>query len=262
MHLFKSYYSEGSEHISTLRFQLNGSLKMIYLIHGENIIQARNIFQNIKKKYQGNFIEKEVNHDFRLTDFISLCRTKPLFLESGQLIILNAEDTKPVLVDEFYEFIRGRLDESDILLYFNKKLSSSSKMLKALSSRSDTKVFLVKQSKESQVFKLLDLITLRLKREALLELNRLLTSGSEPLFVLSMIAYQLRNLSLVKFKAESKNSLHPFVLKKVSRGVSNFSGEELIFSYNKVLEAEVLIKSGGDSSNFILENLVINLCNP
>ena len=100
------------------------------------------------------------------------------------------------------------------------------------------------------IFKTIDELGLRNKKQALDLLHQHLRKGESPLYLLSMLVFQFRNIYLLKKlqlarKPLPKNlSLHPFVQRKALAQSRNFSLEELQNIYQRLFEIDLAIKTG------------------
>ena len=92
------------------------------------------------------------------------------------------------------------------------------------------------------IFKTIDALALRDKKQALGLLHKHLEKGDAPLYLLAMINFQLRNLLIVKSGA--RLSAHPYVVKKTIQQAGNFSLGELKKIYQKIFQADLDIKTG------------------
>lgn len=106
---------------------------------------------------------------------------------------------------------------------------------------------------EAEIFKTIEAIAARDKKRALDSIYRHLEKGDTPLYLISMINFQLRNLLMVKDLLEQgKNyrdlagsaKLHPYVIQKTCVAAKRFTFSELKKIYQKLFEADVKIKRG------------------
>ncbi len=106
---------------------------------------------------------------------------------------------------------------------------------------------------ESDIFKTIEAISRRDKAQAVKLVYSHLDKGDPPLYLLSMISYQFRNLIILKElidqrvppeKISQQSKLHPFVVKKSLSLLSNFSFEELKKIYHKIFQIDTKIKIG------------------
>ncbi len=119
--------------------------------------------------------------------------------------------------------------------------------------------FLVKPKIETDIFKTIDAIASKNKKLALELINKHLEKGDSPLYLLTMITFQFRNLLLVKsFIPENsfdmdyastrtltdKLKLHPYVVKKSVFQARKFTFLELKKIYRKIFQVDLDIKTG------------------
>ncbi len=106
---------------------------------------------------------------------------------------------------------------------------------------------------ETNIFRTIDAIVEKKRENALLLLYDHLQKGDNPLYILSMITYQFRNLISISDLIErqysydvvkSKSGLHPFVFGKTYKQVKFFSFEELKKKYNNLFEMDLKAKTG------------------
>jgi len=112
---------------------------------------------------------------------------------------------------------------------------------------------LVKPNIESDIFKTIDALASKDKKKALALVREHLENGDHPLYLLSMITYQFRNLLIIKELQELKTSyalivkksgLHPFVVQKTSYLCNRFSMPQLKKIYQKIFQVDSSIKTG------------------
>lgn len=102
---------------------------------------------------------------------------------------------------------------------------------------------LVKPNVENDIFKTIDALASKNKKLALSLLHKHLDNGEAPLYLLSMIAYQFRNLLIIK-ESPRNTGLHPFVVQKSSYLCRQFTMEELKKIYQKIFQIDCDIKTG------------------
>jgi len=112
---------------------------------------------------------------------------------------------------------------------------------------------LVKPKIETDIFKTIDAIAKKDKKKAFLLLHKHLAKGESPLYLLSMIAFQFRNLLVVKDLMEKQKpyysilkelKIHPFLLRKSYQQAGSFSYTELKKIYQKIFQVDLDIKTG------------------
>jgi DNA polymerase-3 subunit delta len=112
---------------------------------------------------------------------------------------------------------------------------------------------LVKPKIEPEIFKTIDAIASKNKKQALELIHKHLEKGDSPLYLLSMINFQFRNLLIIKDLIEKNQpyysilktaKLHPFVVKKSYQQANKFTLQELKKIYQKIFQVDISIKTG------------------
>jgi len=150
-----------------------------------------------------------------------------------------------------------------------KKLASYKKKQKV---KEEDVELLVRPKIEADIFKTINAISSRNKKQALILIHKHLEKGDSPLYLLSMINFQFRNLLLVK-SCESKGELyindmrilskklklHPYVVRKSMPLIKNFSLEELKKIYQKIFQVDLNIKTGKIDPQTALDLLITEI---
>jgi DNA polymerase-3 subunit delta len=127
---------------------------------------------------------------------------------------------------------------------------------------------LVKPKIETDIFKTIDSIAAKNKRQALILLHRHLEKGDSPIYLLSMINFQFRNLLIIRDLIEKnqpyysilkKSKLNPFVVKKSYQQANRFTLQELKKIYHKIFEVDRDIKTGRLSPETALDLLITEI---
>ena len=127
---------------------------------------------------------------------------------------------------------------------------------------------LVSAKIETDIFKTVDALAARDKKFALKLIHQHLKKGSHPLYLLSMINFQFRNLLIVKSYESSANSrripneklkMHPYLVKKTRQQVKKFTLEELKKIYQKIFQVDLAIKTGKIEPKTALDLLIAEI---
>lgn len=127
---------------------------------------------------------------------------------------------------------------------------------------------LVRSRIETDIFKTIDAIASKNKKEALDLLHKHLEKGDSPLYLLSMINFQFRNLLAVKDLMEKRNpyniilkksKLHPFVVKKSYFQSQKFDLLDLKKIYQMIFQADLDIKTGRTEPKTALDLLITRI---
>jgi DNA polymerase-3 subunit delta len=128
---------------------------------------------------------------------------------------------------------------------------------------------LVKPKIEIEIFKtIIDAVAARNKKEAFYRIRKYLEKGESPLYLLSMINFQFRNILTVKDFIEKnkpyqvilkQTKLHPFVVKKSYFQAQKFTIQELKKIYQKIFQVDLDIKTGKIEPETALDLLVAEI---
>jgi len=132
---------------------------------------------------------------------------------------------------------------------------------------------LVKPKIEPEIFKTIDAIAFNNnqwsgKKQALKLLHDHLEKGDHPLYLLSMINFQFRNLLIIKdlmeknvpyYSIPKMTKMHPFVVKKTYEQARKFTFQELKKIYQKIFQVDLSIKTGKINPTAALDFLIVSL---
>jgi len=106
---------------------------------------------------------------------------------------------------------------------------------------------------DNDIFETIDSLAEQKKDLALSLLHKHLEKGDSPLYLLSMISFQFRNLLAVRdltekktpyYEIAKKSGLHPFVVKKTYWQAQKFSLSQLKKIYQSIFQIDLAIKTG------------------
>jgi DNA polymerase III subunit delta len=124
---------------------------------------------------------------------------------------------------------------------------------------------MVKSKIDLNIFKTLDALAQKDKKTALKLLHEHLNQGENEIFLFSRFVYQLRVLLKLKdlmdkgvpyYNLAKQSGLHPFVVKKSSEQLRNFTLEQLKEIYRYLLKIDLAIKTGRLDGQTALDLLV------
>lgn len=120
-----------------------------------------------------------------------------------------------------------------------------------------------------KIFDLVDAIGNQNKKRAYELLDSLLKNGEDGFYILSMMVFQIRNLSLVldcrnrgifnQQEIAQKTALHPFVVQKSLGQLSLFNADKLKKIYQRAFSLDINSKSGKININEALEDFIIKI---
>jgi len=121
----------------------------------------------------------------------------------------------------------------------------------------------------NSIFELMDALSEKKTKRALDILNKSLDSGENEIYLLTMLARQVRNLLIIKDLSEhrlsegeivGKTHLHPFVVKKSLQQSRNFTANELLALHGKLIELDLAFKSTSMDPKLLLQRFVAEMC--
>ena len=127
---------------------------------------------------------------------------------------------------------------------------------------------LVRPKIEPDIFQTINFLASKNKKQALSLLKKHLEKGDNPLYLLSMISFQFRNLLMIRelidknrpyFLISKETKLHPYVVKKSHAQAQRFSLSELKKIYQKIFEVDLNIKTGKLEPETALELLITQI---
>ena len=260
--------------------------KTISIFREKKFFVLKNVFSN--QKFKQEFLEQK--KQFKESENIILFYEKGKVLANDALFrflkqqaqcqkfdFLTKQELKKWAEKEIQEY-HAKINYSamDCLInYMGKDLARFSNEIKKLASYKRTKEIeikdielLVKPNIDTDIFKTIDALASRNKKQALYLLRRHLELGDSPLYLLSMINFQFRNILTVKSLQEKNNSyqdivkktkFHPFVVRKSSFAANKFKLEELKKIYQQIFEADVNIKTGRVNPAAALDLLIAGI---
>jgi len=124
------------------------------------------------------------------------------------------------------------------------------------------------QQFENDIFKTIDAIARNDKKKALELIRKHIKDGAEPIYLLSMITFQFRNILIARdlydrgenaFAMQNILKIHPFVAKKSFQLASKFSLADLKKIYSKIFRIDFSIKTGKIEPISALDLLIIDI---
>lgn len=127
---------------------------------------------------------------------------------------------------------------------------------------------LVRPKIETDIFKTIDAIALKNKKQALSLIHKHLEKGDSPLYLLRMINFQFRNLLVIRDLIEKRKplysfsrltNLHPYTIRKSYSQAQKFTIQELKKIYQKIFQVDLAIKTGKIEPETALDMLIAEI---
>lgn len=215
---------------------------MIYIVHGEDLASSRRFILNLQE--QNNI---EVRSELKL-DEVSPEDLKHRFesidmFGGKQMLVLDVSKMGRTNVDSYVEVLENVPSDYLFVVLLNKNLTKTNAFIKN-TSKIGARVMHFKQLVETNIFKFADLVFEGNRKGTYKELKKLTLGGEEPIYVFTMLLYNLRNLAFCKFNSPQFNKLSPFVKSKVSKQSQKFSTSQIRRLYEEFYELDLGSKVG------------------
>jgi DNA polymerase III delta subunit len=230
---------------------------MLYLLHGENVGASRQALVDLKKNYAADSISVFDTKKFDEDEFARVCET-PSLLSDRRLIVVEGKLPQSAISNQQLTISNA----TDVVFWLGEEVKPSNKLFKLVKSAGG-QIRHFRPTIPKHVFGFLDALGYKNKQKSFLELHRLLDQGESSIYLLTMIAWQMRNLLRVKLYngGGPKPKAAPFVLRKAKSQVKNFEEEELVEVFHKLLEAEIALKTTPQEPKLVLDMLVKTIVN-
>ncbi|MDO8559263.1 MAG: DNA polymerase III subunit delta [bacterium] len=116
---------------------------------------------------------------------------------------------------------------------------------------------LVRPQIGTDIFKTIEALASRNKKEAISLIHDHLEKGDNPLYLLSMISFQFRNLLIMK--KTGRLAGHPYFVRKTRALADSFTLGEMEKIYRKIFEADLKIKTGQIDQQLALDLLITEI---
>ena len=118
------------------------------------------------------------------------------------------------------------------------------------------------------IFELTDAISEKKSKRAIEILSRSLSAGENEIYLISMLARQIRNLIIVKDLSDHrlsegeivrKTKMHPYVVKKTLSQSRNFTQNQLLTLHGSLIELDLSLKSTSVDPKLLLQKFIAEM---
>jgi len=207
---------------------------VLLLVEQAKILKADKLLKFLEKK--GKIQEFELLTGAKLKNWV-----KKEIEEKGGTI-------NEAALEKLIEYVSSDLwrMENEVLKLVNYSKSISEKSIDLL----------VHPSHETNIFDTVDAIAAKNKRKAMDLIKSHIEKGESAIYILAMIASQIRNIISVKGGGPGQLGMHPFVFRKTSYQANNFNLEELKSIYARITQLDSEIKVGKIDQSIALDVLI------
>ena len=263
------------------------SFQVISMFKEKKLTVLTNVFyaQDFKERFLKNF-EKFINSGDIILFYQEekIVRNNSLFVflskhaKCQEFKLLDSQKLKKWIEKEFsiYQSEIDRKAIQSLIDFVGNDLWRLSNEIKKLASyKKGNKIemgdveLLVKPKIETDIFKTIEAMAVKNKKQALSLLHKHLEKGDNPLYLLSMINFQFRNLLIIKELIQKnlpynllvkESKLHPFVVRKTYSQAQKFELEELKKIYEKIFQIDSKIKTGKIEPQLALDLFISESC--
>jgi len=227
----------------------NSKLKEELLEKGEDFVSSDNVLllveqaKMLKKDKFLSFIEKngKVQEFEPLTGLKLKNWIKKLIEKQGGII----EDAGTEKLIEYVGSDLWRMENEILkLVNYSKNITKNNIDL------------LVTPNYEINIFDTVDAIAVKDKKKAINLIKRHIEKGESAIYILAMIASQIRNILSVKSGGVGQLGMHPFVFRKTTYQAKNFDLKELKDMYARITQLDAEIKIGKIDQVIALDVLI------
>lgn len=223
---------------------------MIYIFHGENLSFSRDQILKIQKT--NNFeskteilIENITSH--QLSDIVSSFD----FFGNPPFVVLDISNVGRTNTDDFIDVLKKAPEKSVIAILSSKELSKANAFIKAVPELK-AKVFFSKRNSESNIFNFIDSVFSGKRDVSYRSLATLINSSLDPIYILTMLEYALRNVAYIKFNSSLMSKMNPFTKIKAINQAGLFSEEAIKDLYEFFYNTDLDSKTGEISQDILI----------
>ena len=223
---------------------------MIYIFHGENLSSSREQILKIQKA--NNFESKtEISIENTTSQQLSDIILSFDFFGNVPFVVLDISNVGRSNVDDFIKVLKKAPEQSIVVILSSKELSKANAFIKAVSELK-AKVFFSKKISESNIFNFIDNVFLGKRDVGYKSLAVLMNDNPDPIYILTMLEYALRNIAYIKFNSPLVSKMSPFTKIKAVNQSRLFSEEAVKDLYEFFYNIDLDSKTGEISEDILI----------
>ncbi|MFA5776752.1 MAG: hypothetical protein WC988_04335 [Patescibacteria group bacterium] len=211
---------------------------MLSLIYGTNQVAIRDFILKSAKDVKASVI-KEYNLEDDSVNIIETTLQTDIFGDTALNIIDVTKIVKAQLEKLFETF--KKYPTANIILVSSKDLEATSSLVKVVRAFKG-RVVPATLARPKEVFRYLDDLFNKQEIACYKSLQKLLEIDNDPIYILVMLQYQLRNVSFAKFGLSKK--LPPFQVSTAQQQAKNFTEKQILDLYELLYNYDVALKTG------------------
>ena len=211
---------------------------MLQLIYGTNQIAIRDFVLKSAKAAEASVI-KEYNLEDDSLNVIETTLQADIFGASA-LNVIDVTKIVKVQLEKLFESLK-RYPAANIVLISGKDLETTSPLVKVVRAFKG-RVVPATLARPKEVFRYLDDLFNKREAQCYKSLQKLLEVDDDPVYILVMLQYQLKNMALAKFGLVNK--LPPFQQSLAQQQAKNFTENQIFDLYELLYNYDVALKMG------------------
>jgi len=211
---------------------------MLTLIYGTKQVAIRDLILKSAKDLQASTI-KEYNLDDDAVSNIEATLQADIFGEAA----LNVVDVSKILkaqLEKLFDLLK-RYPTARVILVSSKDLEATNPLVKVVKAFKG-RVIPATLARPKEVFRYLDDLFNKRESACYRSLQKLLEADNDPVYILVMLQYQLKNIALAKFGLSKR--LPPFQVTTVQQQAKNFTEKQILDLYELLYSYDVALKTG------------------
>jgi DNA polymerase III delta subunit len=216
---------------------------MLKLVYGEDTIGVLDEVARVVGKYGVSEVVRMDAKDLNKDELVDQMRSVSMFGERQLVVVEGKLDVKLVRWEEVVAS-----QSADLLLVYLGKLRANDGLLKKVQElKGEVRYF--EEKVDSRIFPFLDAVAAKDQKKVYREYWQLLEEGKEPIYLVTMLVWQFRNLL---FPEMAKG----FLKEKAQKLRQNYKEEELEKIYYLLFGLDVALKTGEGEPYALVEQFL------
>ena len=211
---------------------------MLSLIYGTNQVAIRDFILKSAKDVKASVL-KEYNLEDDSVNLIETTLQTDIFGDTA-LNVIDVTKIGKTQLERLFESCK-KYPAAKIILVSSKDLEVTSPLIKVVRAFKG-RVITATLTRSKEVFRYLDDLFNKREGACYKSLQKLLELDNDPIYILVMLQYQLRNVSFAKFGLSKK--LPPFQASMAQQQSKNFTEKQILDLYELLYNYDVALKTG------------------
>jgi|GEM_PF-5431133 DNA polymerase III delta subunit len=211
---------------------------MLHLIYGTNQLAIRDYVLRAAKTVKATSIKEYNLADATVGDVEATLQAD--IFGGAALNVLDVTKSAKAQLTVLCELLQ-RYPTADVVLVSTKDLEATSSVVKLVRAAKG-RVVSATVSRPKEIFNYLDALYSKRSQVCYKSLQKVLTADNDPVYILVMLQYQLRNIALAKFGLTNK--LAPFQVAAAHAQAANYTDQQIVALYGLLVQYDVALKTG------------------